>query len=127
MAFFKKSYGGNTMFTANDSGNHTRQRKSFKQTLSSYWDPGVFLIAAFLVTAFTLVLLSIIFPTQAESSMLPQSETYMKPSEVREGRLLFESVKSGQYVPAPQLNTDVRIEILICVYRAVGAEISSRL
>jgi Ca-activated chloride channel family protein len=43
--------------------------------------------------------------------MLPTSETYIKPSEVREGSLLFKSVKSGQYVAAPQLNTDVKIEI----------------
>jgi hypothetical protein len=43
--------------------------------------------------------------------MLPQNETHMKPSGVREGSLLFKSVKSGQYVSAPQLNTDVKIEI----------------
>ncbi len=101
----------NTMYTSNNFDNHKRRRKSFKQTLSSYWDPGVFLIAAFLVTVFALVLLSVMFPAQAESSMLPQSETYIKPSEVREGSLLFKIVKSGQYVSAPQLNTDVKIEI----------------
>ena len=99
------------MLTANDFGNHKRQKRSFKQTLSSYWDPGVFLIAAFLVTSFIFVVLSIMFPAQAESSMLPQNETHMKPSGVREGSLLFKSVKSGQYVSAPQLNTDVKIEI----------------
>ena len=99
------------MFTTNDSGNHKRRKRSFKQTLSSYWDPGILLIAAFLVTAFALVLLSVMFPAQAESSMLPQSETYIKPSEVRQGSLLFKSVKSDQYVSAPQLNTDVKIEI----------------
>jgi Ca-activated chloride channel family protein len=99
------------MLTANDFGNHKRQKRSFKQTLSSYWDPGIFLIAAFLVTSFIFVVLSIMFPAQAESSMLPQNETHMKPSGVREGSLLFKSVKSGQYVSAPQLNTDVKIEI----------------
>jgi len=103
--------GENSMLTANDFGNHKRQKRSFKQTLSSYWDPGVFLIAAFLVTSFIFVVLSIMFPAQAESSMLPQNETHMKPSGVREGSLLFKSVKSGQYVSAPQLNTDVKIEI----------------
>jgi len=81
------------------------------QTLSSCCDPGIFLIAAFLVTAFAFVLLSAMFPAQAESSMLPPRETYIKPSEVREGSLLFKIVKSGQYVSAPQLNTDVKIEI----------------
>ena len=99
------------MLTANDFGNHKRQKRSFKQTLSSYWDPGIFLIAAFLVTSFIFVVLSIMFPAQAESSMLPQNETHMKPSGVREGSLLFKSVKSGQYVSAPQLSTDVKIEI----------------
>jgi len=99
------------MLTANDFSNHKRQKRSFKQTLSSYWDPGIFLIAAFLVTSFIFVVLSIMFPAQAESSMLPQNETHMKPSGVREGSLLFKSVKSGQYVSAPQLNTDVKIEI----------------
>ena len=99
------------MLTANDFGNHKRQKRSFKQTLSSYWDPGIFLIAAFLVTSFIFVVLSIMFPAQAESSMLPQNETHMKPSGVREGSLLFKSFKSGQYVSAPQLNTDVKIEI----------------
>jgi len=103
--------GENSMLTANDFGNHKRQKRSFKQTLSSYWDPGIFLIAAFLVTSFIFVVLSIMFPAQAESSMLPQNETHMKPSGVREGSLLFKSVKSGQYVSAPQLNTDVKIEI----------------
>jgi len=111
MAFSKKTYGENTMFKSNDSDNHKRRRRSFKQTLSSYWDPGIFLIAAFLVTAFALVLLSVMFPAQAESSMLSQSETFIKPSEVREGSLLFKIVKSGQYVSAPQLNTDVKIEV----------------
>ena len=72
--------GGNSMLTANDFGNHKRQKRSFKQTLSSYWDPGVFLIAAFLVTSFIFVVLSIMFPAQAESSMLPQNETHMKPN-----------------------------------------------
>jgi len=99
------------MLTANDFGNHKRQKRSFKQTLSSYWDPGIFLIAAFFVTSFIFVVLSIMFPAQAESSMLSQNETHMKPSGVREGSLLFKSVKSGQYVSAPQLNTDVKIEI----------------
>ena len=99
------------MSTSNDSDNDKRRRRSFKQTLSSYWDPGIFLIAAFLVTAFAFVLLSVLFPTQAESSMQPTREIYMKPSEVREGSLLFKSVNSGQYVAAPQLNTDVKIEI----------------
>ena len=81
------------MFTSKDSGNHMRQKRSFKQTLSGYWDPGIFLIAAFLATAFILVVLSFMFPAQAESSLLPQSETYIKPSEVREGSLLFKRAK----------------------------------
>ena len=99
------------MFSSDNSGSHRRQKKSLRQTLSTYWDPGVFLIAAWLITAFMLVVLSLMFPAQAESSVLPQGEAYVKPSEVREGSILFKNVRSGQYVPAPKLKTDVKIKI----------------
>lgn len=105
------------MFTAENSGRHRRTSKNVSKPSNKnqdkwFLDPGILMFAAGLITAFTLVVLSFMFPAEAAaSSMLPQSETYLKPSQVREGSLLFKSVKSGQYIPAPQLKTDVKIEI----------------
>ncbi|KPK00031.1 MAG: hypothetical protein AMJ60_02945 [Desulfobacterales bacterium SG8_35] len=76
-----------------------------------YLDPGILLLAAGLVAAIALVVISLMFPAEAASSMLPRGESYIKPSQVREGSLLFKSVSSGKYVLAPQLATDVKIVI----------------
>jgi len=110
------------MFTAENSGKHKRSIKGVRKPSSqdqekpyerSQWflDPGAILLAAGLITAFALVVLSFMFPAEADSSMLPQTESYVTPSQVREGSLLFKDVNSGQYVSAPQLHTDVKIEI----------------
>jgi len=104
------------MFSADNSGSHRRyDRKRIKRSHTDegtgLLDPGILLIAAGLVTAFTLLLLSFLFPGPAGAVPLQQSETYTKPSEVREGSLLFKNVQTGQYMPAPQLSTDVQIDI----------------
>ena len=104
------------MFTADNAGSHKRQdskeiKRAHSDEETSLLDPGILLIAAGLVTAFTLLLLSFLFPGPAGAVPLQQSETYTKPSEVREGSLLFKNVQTGQYMPAPQLSTDVRIDI----------------
>ena len=104
------------MFTKENSGRHNRSSKSVRKPIAgnqNKWllDPGAILLAAGLLTAFTFVVLSFMFPGEANSTMLPHSETYVSPSQVREGSLLFKDVNSGQYVSAPQLHTDVKIEI----------------
>ena len=100
------------MFTVKKSGSHKRSSKSGRKPITGnrdkwLWDPGILLLAAGLVTAFALVVLSFMFPGEANSSMPAHSEIYVNPSKVREGSLLFKSVKSGQYVPAPQLKTSL--------------------
>jgi Ca-activated chloride channel family protein len=104
------------MFTAENAGSHKRyDSKKIKRVHSddgiSLLDPGILLIAAGLVTAFILLLLSFLFPGPAGAAPLQQNETFVKPAEVREGSLLFKNVQTGRYVSAPQLATDVRIEI----------------
>jgi Ca-activated chloride channel family protein len=107
---------GLLMFTAKNSGRHertagekTRQENGNRDRWLS--DPGVLLLAAWLVTAFVLVMVSFMFPAESGSAILPPQMTYTKPSQVREGSLLFRETNSGRYVPAPQLHTDVKIEI----------------
>jgi Ca-activated chloride channel family protein len=107
---------GVIMFTTMNSGRHRRTSRSDRNPISGnqnkrLLDPGIFLLAAWLVTAFVLVVISLMFPAEAASSMLPRSESYIKPSQVREGSLLFKDAKSGQHVPAPQLKTDVKIMV----------------
>ncbi|KPJ98933.1 MAG: hypothetical protein AMJ60_06700 [Desulfobacterales bacterium SG8_35] len=71
----------------------------------------MFLIAAGLVTAFIIVVLTLMFPAQGTAAMSPRSGSNILPSQVREGSLLFKDENNGQYVSVPQLNTDVTIEI----------------
>ena len=104
------------MSTAEKSGSHkrsTRNVTSHDNNPREKWllDPGILLLAAWLITAFVLVVVSFMFPVEAESAGLPQNRTYNKPSQVREGSLLFKEANSDNYVPAPQLHTDVKIEI----------------
>jgi Ca-activated chloride channel family protein len=104
------------MFTAENSGQHKRSIKGVRKPSNPeqenwHLDPGILLLAAGLLTAFFLVVISLMFPAEAASSILHRSESYIKPSQVREGSLLFKTVNSGQYVLAPQLQTDVKIEI----------------
>ncbi|MEK6198072.1 MAG: VIT domain-containing protein, partial [Desulfobacterales bacterium] len=110
------------MFTAENSGGHKRtirnvskpsnpyQEKPYERT-QWFLDPGAILLAAGIITAFTLVILSFVFPAEAVSRVLPQDDSSITPSRVREGSLLFKDVNSGQLVAAPQLHTDVKIEI----------------
>ena len=103
------------MFTLENSGRHKQSNKGDRKPIKEnqdkwFFDPGLLLLTAWVVTAFLLVVLSLMFPPEAASKMLPKGES-IKPSQVREGSLLFKDVNSGQYVPAPQLNTDVKIEI----------------
>jgi Ca-activated chloride channel family protein len=51
------------------------------------------------------------FPVEAASQVMTHGQTYARPSEVREGSLLFKQKDTGQYVAAPQLKTGVEIEI----------------
>jgi Ca-activated chloride channel family protein len=104
------------MFTIENSGRHKRTRKSSRNPIDEnqdkrHLDPGILLMAAGLITAFALVVISLMFPAEAASSMAPRSASWIKPSQVREGSLLFKSVSSGQYVLAPHIATDVIIEI----------------
>lgn len=111
------------MFTAENAGSRKKHKKSLKQTFASYWDPGIFLLFAGLITAFILVALSLMFPAPADSAILPRSESHVRPSEVREGSLLFKSTVSGQFVPAPRLKTDVRLEVTgMTAYARVSQE-----
>jgi hypothetical protein len=111
-AFFYSADGENTiMFTANNSGGRRRREKSLKQTLFRYWDPGIFLIAAGLISAFILVVLSLMFPAESGAAAHVASDDGLRPSGVREGSLLLENGGSGQYTAAPLLNTEVKIEV----------------
>jgi len=104
------------MFTAENSGKHKRsirniRREDNENRDKGLLDPGIILLAAWLITAFLLVVVSLMFPAEAGSAIQPQEKTDTRPSQVREGSLLFRDVKSGEYIPAPQLHTDVKIEI----------------
>ena len=104
------------MFTAESSGRHKRSIRKVSDKNSENrkrWllDPGILLLAAWLVTAIVLVLVSFMFPVEAGSAVLPQKKVISKPSQVREGSLLFKEANTDKYVPAPQLQTDVKIEI----------------
>jgi Ca-activated chloride channel family protein len=104
------------MFTVENSGRHKQSARkvSGKDTENrEKWllDPGILLLAAWLVTAFVLVVVSFLFPLEAGSVILPQNEAYSKPSQVREGSLLFKEANTEKYIPAPQVHTDVKIEI----------------
>ncbi len=110
------------MFTAENSGGHKRTIRNVSKQSDPYrekpyertqWflDPGAILLAAGIITAFTLVILSFVFPAEAVSRVLPQDDSSITPSRVREGSLLFKDVNSGQLVAAPQLHTDVKIEV----------------
>ena len=105
------------MFSSEYSDRHNRNTcKSEPKRTDEHqnkwrFDPGIFLIAAGIFIAFILVVLTFIYPAAAASNGLPQVESIVKPSQVREGSLLLKNISSGQYVQAPQLNTDARIEI----------------
>ena len=104
------------MFTADNAGNHKRyDQEKIKRVHSDegtgLFDPGILLIGAGLITVFALLLLSFLFPGPAGAAPLQQSETFVKPAEVREGSLLFKNIHTGRYVAAPQLATDVKIEV----------------
>jgi len=104
------------MFTAENSGSHKRSSRGVCISINInprkwFLNPAVVLLAAGVFSVFILLVISLMFPTAAFSSIQPQRESYIKPSEVREGSLLFKTVTSGQFVQAPQLRTDVKIEI----------------
>ena len=104
------------MFTAENAGNRKRyDREKIKRVHSDeatgLFDPGILLIGAGLFVVFTLLLLAFLFPGPAGAAPLQQRETFVKPAEVREGSLLFKNVHTGQYAAAPQLATDVKIEV----------------
>jgi Ca-activated chloride channel family protein len=104
------------MPTAEKPGRHrrsTRKVPSHDNKPPEKWllDPGILLLAAWLVTAFVLVVISFIFPFEAGAAILTHKTVYNKPSQVREGSLLFKVADSDKYIPAPQLQTDVKIEI----------------
>jgi len=101
------------MFSAENPGRDNRSSKFSSKPINknlNKWlpDPGFFLIAAGIVTAVILVVLTLMFPAEADSQTFPQA---LKPSQVREGSLLFKDVGSNEYIAAPQLNTDVTIEV----------------
>jgi len=104
------------MCSAKNSGKHKRTNKRVykpSRTEQDKWllDPGVILLAVGVAIAFGLVVISFVFPVEASSTVLQQNETYIEPSQVREGSLLLKNSSSGEYIRAPQLNTDVKIEI----------------
>ena len=104
------------MFTVENSGRHkqsTRKVSGKDNENREKWllDPGILLLAAWLFTAFVLVVVSFLFPVEAGSVILPQNKAYSKPSQVREGSLLFKEANTDKYIPAPQVHTDVKIEI----------------
>mgnify|MGYP007116845549 CR=1 FL=1 len=106
-AFQDKPERGQSMFTAENSGGHKRtirnvskpsnpyQEKSYERT-QWFLDPGAILLAAGIITAFVLVILSFVFPAAAASAMLPQDDSSITPSQGREGSLRFKDVRSGQ-------------------------------
>jgi len=99
------------MFTAENSGSHKRIGKRVCRSSNPkqerwFLDPGALLLAAGLTIAFFLLVISFLFPGEAASATQPTT-----PSQVREGSVLFKDINSGKYVPAPQLYTDVKIEI----------------
>ena len=66
------------MFTAENSGNHKRTSKSVSKPVNENqdkWllDPGILMLAAGVLIPLVLLVISLMFPAEAESSMLPEA------------------------------------------------------
>jgi len=99
------------MQAPNSSTGQTGGKRILTQLFANYFDPGILLIAIGLVSAFILVVLSLMYPADAAARTMESDGAGISPSKVREGSLLFKNQGTGAYSPAPQLKTEVRIEV----------------